>query len=82
MAEKADTTEVYWQHNWLFVIIPVQYSYTRGAGTVPDTFPLFSAYCKACDTYYTKKLGYYSDYTGDTGHAGLPKYGCVGPEGI
>jgi hypothetical protein len=74
--KKMESTEVHWQHNWLFVIIPVQDAHVirnyDDSTDIPDTFPLLSAYCKACDNYFTKRLQY---------DVGLPKYGCVGPIG-
>jgi hypothetical protein len=66
-----------YEHKWLFVIIPM---------TLPDTdFPkdpeaLLAAYCKHCDAYYTKTLLWLRSSAYE-GYAGLPRWGCIGPEG-
>jgi hypothetical protein len=70
--------EVHYEHKWLFVIIPVSESYHDGI--VPDTEALLAAYCKHCDSYYTKTLVWTAGSAID-GHAGLPRWGCIGPEG-
>lgn len=75
MSDTADKKKVLWEHRWLFVIIPVTpVTYSPSAG---ETAPVLCAYCKTCDTYYTKEL-----HMQHTGSAGLPKYGCVGPEDL
>jgi len=84
MAEVADTVEVLWEHPvpWLFVIIPVQNRHMQGGSTskdVPETFPLFAAFCKRCNTYYTQPLAF-NNFGARNGHVDLPKYGCAGPE--
>jgi hypothetical protein len=73
--------EVHYEHKWLFVIIPVVPGYNKYQEyPVPDTEALLAAYCKHCDSYYTKTLVW---TVGDAvdGKAGLPRWGCVGPEG-
>jgi len=67
-----------YEHKWLFVIIPVE-SYSN-LQPVPDTEALLAAYCKHCDSYYTKTLVWTAGGAVD-GHAGLPRWGCIGPEG-
>lgn len=64
------------EHKWLFVIIPVE----DKANNLSKTEALLAAYCKHCDSYYTKTL-YWSRTTEIDGHAGLPRWGCIGPEG-
>jgi hypothetical protein len=72
--------EVHYEHKWLFVIIPVNNSYHNLDGLVPDTEALLAAYCKHCDSYYTKTLVWTAG-SATEGHAGLPRWGCIGPEG-
>jgi hypothetical protein len=84
--EKPDSTapvktEVHWQHpNWLFVIIPVQEErWDMGSYAHTPNFPLFSAFCKRCNTYFTYPLSYVK-YGQSIGKVPLPMYGCVGPD--
>jgi hypothetical protein len=72
--------EVHYEHKWLFVIIPVMPAYDSREGYVPNTEALLSAYCKHCDTYYTKTLEWHPERP-TSWHAGLPRWGCIGPEG-
>lgn len=71
------------EHKWLFVIIPVTRSYQQypeSVTPVPPTEALLSAYCKHCDTYYTKTL-FWTVQREFSAHAGLPRWGCISPEG-
>jgi hypothetical protein len=79
--QKPTKTEVLWQHpNWLFVIIPVQEErWDMGSYMHTPNFPLFSAFCKRCNTYYTFPLDF-TKYDSRIGKIPLPKYGCVGPD--
>jgi hypothetical protein len=71
--------EVHYEHKWLFVIIPVETEHD-GVRFTPDTEALLAAYCKHCDSYYTKTLVWTAG-SATEGHAGLPRWGCIGPEG-
>ena len=82
MSDKAEKSEILWEHKWLFVIIPINDdSY---GGKIPSSSPYLCAYCKSCDTYYTNILHVNRSpiFRSHTGPAGLPKYGCSGPEGL
>lgn len=76
---------IQFEHKWLFVIIPVQPSVwvdttnTNGHYTVGQE-ALFAAYCKHCDKFFTTALPW-DKYNTQTGTLGLPRFGCVGPEG-
>ena len=81
MKENIDLNKpVHYEHKWLFVIIPVIPAYDSKEGYVPDTEALLAAYCKHCDTYYTKTLVWTAG-SATEGHAGLPRWGCIGLEG-
>ena len=79
-AKKVEEPPTYYEHKWLFVIIPVMPAYDSREAYMPDTEALLSAYCKHCDSYYTKTL-VWSVGSAIDGHAGLPRWGCIGPEG-
>jgi hypothetical protein len=84
MPQTSDKQEILIQHNWMFVIIPVQAEYEIVTGnafpaTIPDTYPQMCAYCKACDAYFVRKLPLAHDFEGSGGKVGLPKWGCVDP---
>lgn len=57
-------------HSWSYVIIPME----------GRERPLFSAYCKNCDTYITKWLNIPLNATDSMlGKVGVPKTGCSAP---
>lgn len=78
----AEEPQQLFEHKWLFVIIPVEKDkeYRSGYSQINATEALLAAYCKHCDSYYTKTL-FWAPSGSFEGHAGLPRWGCIGPEG-
>lgn len=73
-------------HQWIYVIIPVQKSYTTRYDnaqqqTTPETYPLFCAFCKGCRTYFTEPIEC-SDWKVVTTPSSLPRFGCVLPDDV
>lgn len=67
-------------HQWIYVIIPVSH------GNNDYTYPLFTAFCKVCRTYFTEPM-LYSSYgsnhmEGILSSSSLPRYGCVPPDDV
>lgn len=62
-------------HAWIYVIIPTQRK-SPIPNTAPDSVALFSAFCKACRTYFTEELDTSFDGSGMLSPSTLPRYGC------
>jgi hypothetical protein len=63
-------------HQWIYVIIPTDVEHRTGLDTVIRSRPLFSAFCKACRTYFTQVIGMDQTGKGVMTPSELPRYGC------
>lgn len=63
-----------YKHDWLYSVIPA---------TVNENNEIYlTGYCRRCDNYFTKQLE--REITNEViiERANVPKFGCVGPEGV